>query len=44
VTSTDAVALLRAYYVEVADRYGEVPAYNDGPYAQIWYGKELLPA
>ncbi|MCX5214985.1 GNAT family N-acetyltransferase [Kitasatospora sp. NBC_00240] len=24
--------------------YAEIPAYSSGPYAEVWYGKELAPA
>lgn len=33
--------LVEARSMYVRHGYAEIPAYNDGPYAEIWYGKEL---
>ncbi|MGV9690823.1 GNAT family N-acetyltransferase [Streptomyces sp. NPDC003444] len=36
--------LIEARTVYVRHGYAETPAYCTGPYMDVWYGKELLPA
>ncbi|MGW4898178.1 GNAT family N-acetyltransferase [Kitasatospora sp. NPDC004240] len=33
--------LVEARALYLRHGYAEIPAYNNGPYAQVWYGKEL---
>jgi hypothetical protein len=33
--------LVEARSLYVRHGYAEIPAYNQGPYAEIWYGKDL---
>lgn len=33
--------LIEARKLYIRHGYAEIPAYSAGPYAQIWYGKDL---
>ncbi|MEU2180303.1 GNAT family N-acetyltransferase [Streptomyces thermolilacinus] len=35
--------LVEARALYTRNGYREIPAYREGPYMEIWYGKELLP-